>query len=207
MTNKLLSSFRDGPGDGDPATSVTLLRRVRERDQGAWDRLVRLYGPVVQRWCRKASLQESDAADVAQEVFLTVARRLDEFRREGPADSFRGWLYTITFHKVGDHLRRKERAGAPEGGTDARLRLEGMPERLPPEEADEDDSGVVHRALELIRPEFGDRAWQMFWRATAGGEATQAIADDLGVTPDAVRMAKARVLRRCREELAGLAEF
>jgi RNA polymerase sigma-70 factor, ECF subfamily len=206
MTDNLLDSFRAAPG-GEPLTSATLLRRVTERDQDAWDRLVRLYGPLVQRWCRKAGLQESDAADVAQEAFLAVSRRIGDFRRDRPGDTFRGWLYLITFHKVGDHLRRKHRAGQPEGGTEARLRLEGLPEQPPPDEADDDDSGVVHRALELIRPEFGERSWQMFWRATAGGEATQTIADDLGVTPDAVRMAKARVLRRCREELAGLAEL
>lgn len=204
----------DQPGSGgtlpnrDPVTSMSLLVRVRGRDQDAWGRLVRLYGPLVERWCHTAGIPESDTADIAQEVFLTVSRRVAEFRRDRPGDSFRGWLYTITYNKVGEHLRGKRRStGRPEGGTEARLRLEAVPEQPPPEEAVADDTGVIHRALELIRPEFSERTWHMFWRATAGGEPTRAIADDMRVTPDAVRMAKARVLRRCREELAGLVEL
>jgi RNA polymerase sigma-70 factor (ECF subfamily) len=108
-----------GPGDvpvgGAPTSSASdsLFRRLRAREGAAWHRLVRLYGPVVYGWCRRAGLQEADAADVGQEVFAAVAGGIDAFRRDRPGDSFRGWLWGITRHKVNDLWRR--RAGQPDG--------------------------------------------------------------------------------------------
>src|SRR5262249_27276083 len=69
-------------GEAAGATSLGLLERARSHDAAAWGRLVQLYAPLVDRWCRQASLQDADAADVRQEVFLAVARGLDEFRRD-----------------------------------------------------------------------------------------------------------------------------
>ena len=57
-----------------------LLRQVREHDAQAWGRLVRIYGPLVYQWCRSQKLQASDAADVMQEVFQSVAANIDRIR-------------------------------------------------------------------------------------------------------------------------------
>jgi hypothetical protein len=83
-------------GDANPSVGSTLLERLRAGQTDAWERLARLYGQTVYVWCRGAGVPEADAADVSQEVFAAVARHLADFRREGPGDSFRGWLWTIT---------------------------------------------------------------------------------------------------------------
>ncbi len=56
----------------------------------------------------------------------------------------------------------------------------------------------------MIRGEFEERTWQAFYRVTVEGQAAKHVAENLGVTPSAVRLAKSRVLRRLREEMAGL---
>jgi RNA polymerase sigma-70 factor (ECF subfamily) len=185
-------------------TSVTLLERIRHQEPYAWHRLVHLYGPLVFQWCRRSQLRAEDAADISQEVFRTVAARIADFRRTRPGDSFRGWLWTITRYKIGDHLRRLQRQPAAAGGSEAHLRLLELPEQAPEEDSPTETANLVHRALDLIRPEFEDRTWQAFWRATIEGHAPRDIAAELGVTPDAVRMAKSRVLRRLRQELPDL---
>ena len=76
-------------------TSETLLGKVRGGDSDSWDRLVRLYSPVVYAKLRKSGLCENDAADVSQDVFLKVHRSLDTFRRNPPEFRFRKWLATI----------------------------------------------------------------------------------------------------------------
>ena len=75
-------------------TSPTLLHRLRDpaRDHQAWAELVRRYGPLVYRWCRQAGLQDADAADVGQDVFRSVAKKIAGFRREKEGDTLRGWL-------------------------------------------------------------------------------------------------------------------
>jgi RNA polymerase sigma-70 factor, ECF subfamily len=194
------------PGTPAEPTSLTLLERVRNQDADGWRRLVQLYGPLVYQWCRRQRLRDEDAADVSQEVFRTVAQRIDTFRRDGPGASFRGWLWTITRNKIGDHFRREEGRPAAAGGTDAHLRLQEVPEQLPDDEQSQADThSLTHRALALIRTEFEERTWQAFWRTVVDNEAPRDVAAELGVTPDAVRMAKSRVLRRLREELPDLA--
>ena len=69
MTSNLSGSPQDDPG----TTSVSLVDRLKWDDPEGWRRHVRLYGPLIYRWCRRGRLQPEDAADVVQEVFRTVA--------------------------------------------------------------------------------------------------------------------------------------
>ncbi len=66
-------------------------------------------------------------------------------------------------------------------------------------------SGVLHRAMNLVRSEFEERTWNAFWRSAVNEEPTSEIALSLGITANSVRQAKSRVLRRLREELGELA--
>lgn len=187
-----------------PPTSLSLIQRVRAKDQEAWRQLVYIYGPLIHHWCRGCGLALADSADVAQEVFLAVAGEIATFQRNRPGQTFRGWLWGITRHKIGDHFRRRQRQPQAEGGSDAQWRMAQVPEEPPPDDQVDVGSGLAHRALEVIRPEFQERTWQAFWRAAVGGQAPAGIAADLGVTPDAVRLAKSRVLRRLRVVLTDL---
>ena len=188
------------------STSSSLIARLRARDPTAWERLCELYGPLVYRWARSAGLQDTDAADIVQDVFQAVASGIESFRHDSPGDSFRGWLWGITRNKLHDHFRR--RAGRPvaTGGTDANEQLMQVPEA--PHEASSatlgTDAALVHRALEVIRVEFEDRTWQAFWRLAIDAQPAADIARDLGMTPRAVRQAKYRVLQRLRAELPDL---
>jgi RNA polymerase sigma-70 factor (ECF subfamily) len=188
-------------------TSLTLLERVRDRDQEAWRRLLHLYGPMVARWCSYGGVFGQDADDIQQEVFQAVAAGLDSFRRDRPGDTFRGWLRGITRNKLLDHYRRREKHPAAEGGTEAHLQMQHVAEQPLPEDTAEELGALYHRALELVRGEFEPRTWEAFWRAAVEDQSPALIAADLGVTPAAVRKAKSRVLHRLREELGELLPY
>lgn len=197
-----------GPEPGSGLTSLSLLAQVRTLDPEAWRRLVHLYSPQVFGWCRRAGLKSEDAADVLQNVFLAVATRVADFRRDTPADSFRGWLWGITRFKIADHFRARARAPAGAGGSTALGRLNDVsdgagPPDPEPSEAD-DKTQLLHRALEMIRGDFAANTWQAFWRTAVDGHPATEVARELGMTPDAVYQAKARVLRRVREEFDDL---
>jgi RNA polymerase sigma-70 factor, ECF subfamily len=187
----------------DKTTSVTLLERVRDRDEVAWRRLLFLYGPLIARWCSHWGVRDQDADDIQQEVFLAVAAGVDAFRRDRPGDTFRGWLRGITRNKLLDRYRRRSGPEA-QGGTESHLLLQQVPEPELPDDAETDVQGLYHRALELVRVEFESRTWEAFWRAAVDGHAPADIAADLGVTAAAVRKAKSRVLHRLRQELGEL---
>ena len=194
-------SAGDQPADDSSSTSLTLLDRARREDPEAWRRLVQLYGPTVFGWCRQSALQASDAADIVQEVFRAVWAGIGGLRKDRPADSFRGWLWTITRNKLRDHLRRCALRPVAPGGTDAYQQLQQLPDV--PREATrlEEDRSLTHRALQLIRAEFEDRTWEAFWASAVEGCSADDIARDLGMTKGAVRQAKYRVLQRLRQDL------
>ncbi len=169
-----------------------------------------LYSPLVYHWCARAEVRGADADDVSQEVFRAVAGHLQDFRRDRPGDTFRGWLRVITRNMILLHFRRRGRQPQGSGGTDALLQLHEVPDRtaeLPDDvEAEMEMDDLRQRALELVRIEFEERTWQMFWLTFVEERSPVDIAAELGVTAAAVRMAKSRVLRRLKEEFADLIE-
>jgi RNA polymerase sigma-70 factor (ECF subfamily) len=203
---------RDRAVRDDPSSiSSTLLERVQARRPEAWERLVRLYSPVIYRWCRRAGLQAVDAADVLQEVLSAVLTHVPEFRRDRPEDSFTAWLATITRNKIRDHYRRRAGRVEARGGSTIGRQLAEIPE--PPELSDdvvqpdaESTAILSRRGLDLIRAEFENRTWEAFWRTAVEGHSPADVADDLGMSLAAVYMAKSRVVRRLRRELGELCD-
>ena len=80
----------DAPGT-QVSLSASLLQRLLDRSETAWQRLDYLYRGTILGWCRAARLSEADAEDVTQSVMQALANHLDQFRRK-PGSSFRAWL-------------------------------------------------------------------------------------------------------------------
>ena len=192
--------------DPTPAqlTSLTLLLRARSRDEEAWAQLHRLYRPFVLYWCMRWGVRNEDADDVAQEVFRAATVGLDGFRRDRPGDSFRGWLRGITHNMVLQHFRKAERHVLAAGGSDMIQHLHQIPAPSENDDPEEQISQLHRRALDLVRGEFEDRSWQMFWQTAIEGQTPADVGAKLGVSAAAVRQAKSRVLRRLKEEVGDL---
>ena len=199
---------RDESGSSgiEPASvSSSLMNRLKAQDPEAWERMVGLYYPLVYGWCRRRGLQPQDAADVVQDVFRSVHTALERFHRNQPGESFRGWLYGITRHKLVDYWRKQENA------VDGRASSDGLSGVFDSQESEADSSkpseheatGLMRRALELVRAEFEPRTWQAFWRVSVDGCSAAETARELSVSVNVVYLAKSRVLRRLREELDG----
>ena len=191
------------------SVSSTLLDQLRAARPEAWERFVRLYSPVIYRWCRRSGLTAEDAADVFQEVLAAVLLHLPGFRRDRPQDSFSGWLAAITRNKVRDHYRRQRGKAEARGGSTAQRQMAEV--REPPDsseaciQADAESAACLsRRVLEMIRVEFQSRTWEAFWRTTVDVQAPAQVAADLEMSVAAVYMAKSRVLRRLRQVMGEL---
>ncbi len=71
-------------------TAISLLERLRKPDPDAWERLIRIYTPLLLFWCRRLGLNDADAADLTQDVLVVLVKKLPEFQYQ-PGKSFRGW--------------------------------------------------------------------------------------------------------------------
>lgn len=186
------------------ATSLSLIQQVQSESAEAWERLSYIYSPLVYGWVRRSGIQEADAADIVQNVFTQVARAIGRFEHK----KFRGWLMTITKNEIRLWFRnRKREVAQAAGGTAAMLQMNGTPDFDESavdglEESESEAQAVVRRAAETIKDDYQPHTWQAFWRSTVEGHDGAAIAEDLGMTPKAVRQAKFRVLTRLREMLS-----
>jgi RNA polymerase sigma-70 factor, ECF subfamily len=180
-------------------TPVSLLERLRQPgNQPAWDRFVDLYTPLLYHWGRRAGLQEPDVADLVQDVFQILIRKMSVFEYDQDR-TFRGWLRTILLNQWRSNLRR--RTEKPLGNGDAHLVVADKESDLIEKEYRE---YLVARAMHVMKTDFEAATWQACWEHVACGRPVADVAGELGITVNAVYLAKARVLRRLREELAGL---
>lgn len=182
-------------------TSASLLQRLREpQSQQAWTRFVQLYTPLLFHWARRLGLQETDAADLVQDVLTLLVRKLPEFTYDGNK-SFRAWLRTVTHNCWRNRCRRVQlphEANAPD--------VEELPARAEHDLLSETEyrQWLVGRALELMQREFQPSTWKACWECVVSGRPAAEVAAELGISIGAVYMAKSRVLSRLRQELADL---
>lgn len=184
-----------------PDTSATLLDRLRRPDDpAAWDRFTTLYTPLLHTWAARQGFHPADAADLVQDVLVKLLRELPRYVR-GPGQSFRGWLRTLATNAGRDFRRRAATRPLPpaDGLADAADPADGF------DEADH-RRALVARGLSLIRSEFAGRTWEAFEGVVVRGRAVADVAAELGLTANAVYLARHRVLTRLRREIDGFLE-
>jgi RNA polymerase sigma-70 factor (ECF subfamily) len=190
-------------------TSVSLLERLSGRPTGDdWRRLLELYQPLLCVWMTRSGVAAADADDLTQEVLLVVFREVGGFERRGNG-AFRAWLRTILANRVSNYFRAQQRRPTATGGSDF---LQSLDELESPESAlsarwdREHDDHVVASLLRQVRPHFAPATWQAFRRHVQEGEPAARVAAELGLSLNSVLLAKSRVLKRLRDELAGLVD-
>lgn len=191
-----------------PETSVSLLDQLRVASNSeAWTRLVDLYGPLIRSWLRRQGLPTQDVDDVVQEVLTVVVRRVGEFDRQPRTGAFRRWLRTIAINCLRDFWRARRNKAQASGDDKVQALLEQWsdPESGLSKQWDrEHDRHVTQKLLELIRPHFEDKTWEAFHRVALLEQTPTEVAAALGLTVNAVFIAKSRVLTRLRQEGQGL---
>jgi RNA polymerase sigma-70 factor (ECF subfamily) len=192
-------------------TSHSLLDRLRtQEDAAAWERLVAVYRPWIVSWITSHGVADSDADDLAQEVLLVVLRELPHFQHNRRAGAFRAWLRNITVHRLRDFVRSRRYQPEP-GGDSAFLdrlnQLEDPGSQLSRQWDDEHDRHVVRRLLALVQGEFQESTWRAFRAVMLEGAAPAEAAARLGMSVNAVLLAKSRILARLRQECQGLVDL
>ena len=191
-------------------TSMTLLNSLqRTNDPETWDRLVRLYEPLLTIWLRKYDVQSSDADDLVQDVLMAVSRDLKSFDHNGRPGAFRTWLRAILVNRLRNFWRARGRRPQAPGDSDIDRRLSQLED--PASEMSQlwnrqHDRHIAQQLLTLSQPLFAPTTWTAFSRVAIDGDQPDVVARELGISVNAVFIAKSRVLSRLRQEADGLVE-
>jgi RNA polymerase sigma-70 factor, ECF subfamily len=83
-----------------------LVEQILNGDYSHFRHLVEEYKLQVQRTCYGFTQSQSDAEDIAQEVFIEVFESLGSFRHQSKIST---WIYRIAVNKSLNHLRKQKR--------------------------------------------------------------------------------------------------
>lgn len=194
------------------STSLSILERAKSRrDEQAWRDLEQIYSPLLRRWLIQYQVPESDADDLIQEVLLFVAQRIPDFEHNGRQGAFRGWLRQVLANRLRKLWNaRKDRPGQVGTGNSQVMQLlhqlEDPHSGLSQLWSREHDRHVLAETMSRVQQEFAGTTWEAFRLTSIHGEKAREVAEKLQISPNAVWIAKSKVLRRLRELSAGLVD-
>lgn len=193
-----------------PETSESLMLRVKDpADAVAWSTLLEIYRPVVLRMAANRGLQSTDAEDLAQGVFISIARSVGDWEFGEDLPPFRVWLCRIARNAIVNAITRR-RPDTAAGSTSIHELLAEVPER---------DAGVTEELLQdsrreafrwaaaEIKHEFKPATWLMFWQTSVDGKAIADVAKELERTTGAVYLARCRVMQRLKEKTGEISQI
>lgn len=192
------------PRDFSNETSPTLLGRLAAgTSDDAWNEFVEQYAPAVQAWAWQTGLQDSDAADVTQEVLLKLLEKMRTFQYDRSRGSFRGWLKTVTVNAARDLGRQRSRlpdgpaglssVGDPKSWDDLGRRID-----------EEYQRHLVHQAEQLVRDKISSEQWAVYELVVQQNQSAADVAKQLKMKVADVYVAKSRMLKRLREVVTTL---
>jgi RNA polymerase sigma-70 factor (ECF subfamily) len=190
-----------------PETNHSLVARVKDLGDGAsWIEFMGIYQPVVYRMAKRRGLQDADANDVMQQVFVSVAGAIDRWEPGEGLPPFRAWLTTITKNAISKALSRRPRDRAA-GSTSVMEQLNAVADgdvSTDEEFIAQSRQQMFRWAAQRVRVDFAQATWDMFWRTSVLGESVSEVAAATGRTTGAIYIARHRVVARLKEEIADL---
>ena len=170
-----------------------VLAAAQQGNEAAFSRLWRDCNPVLLRYLRVISPEVAE--DVAAETWLHVVRGLTAFR--GGERAWRAWLFTTARRRVVDEGRRRARRPV-------RPLEETLPSQLPvsPDAADVAIEHLRTRAAMALVARLPPHQAEVVLLRVVAGLDTETVAELVGRSPGAVRVAAHRGLRRMAEILS-----
>src|SRR5919107_2058604 len=87
------------------ATDYELTQAASTGDMGAFEEIYRRHHRRVYSLCLRMTQNQSEAEDLAQDVFVQLFRKASSFRGES---AFTTWLHRMTVNQVLMHFRKKK---------------------------------------------------------------------------------------------------
>jgi serpin B len=182
------------PGAGDPTDGSLLTRFADDRDEAAFELLLRRHGPMVWNVCRRVLASAGDADDAFQATFLVLVRKARSIAKR---DSVASWLHGVAHRVALDARASAARRRAHERG--AAMPTEGLPA---------DGAGAeVRQVLDEELRRLPEKYRAPLVLCYLEGKTNDEAACELGCTRGTVagRLSRARDLLRGRLARRGLA--
>jgi len=189
-------------------TSLTLLASLRDSaDNDAWHRFDQRYRHLLVQFAERIGLDHHEADEVAQQTLIAFSEAHRKGRYDRNQGRFRNWLLGIAQHKIADLCAERKKLPTPIGSPNATHRsfpLLHDADRMSAIWDREWETFVMTECFRMAEERFSPRDFHIFERLTLEKEKVESVADDYGLSREAVRQIRHRILRymrSVREEL------
>lgn len=167
-------------------TLEELIIKCKERDVKAQEVLYRNYSGVLFSICLKYSRNQAEAEDNLQDAFLTIFKRIGQFKGTG---SFEGWIKRIAVNTCLQKYRKQKVFDLSNEG------------QIPEEETEVTDEGVPLDYLLKIIQELPDRYRLVFNLYVMDDYSHKEIAEMLGISDGTSKSNLARARRILKSKI------
>ena len=179
---------------------AALVKRCQKGDQSAWDELVDRYQRLIYAVPRRAGLSDEQAADVFQEVFVTLLEKIDDIREP---EKIRSWMVTTAKFKTWGIIRgTKDRYGpATDEEMDAEMAAIADTSPLADDMLIEvEEQHLIRSALKLIE-ERCQKILSMIYLCDPAASYAE-VAAAIGVGETSISPLRTRCLKKLEKVLA-----
>jgi RNA polymerase sigma-70 factor (ECF subfamily) len=165
-----------------------LIIQCKKQDARAQEELYKRYSGILFSICLRYSPNYSEAQDSLQDSFLTIFKKVDQYKGKG---SFEGWIKRITVNTVLQKYRRKSVFSI--------AREDQIVDEI---EVEVEDDGVPLDFLLKIIQELPDRYRLVFTMYVMDDYAHKDIAEMLGISDGTSKsnLARARIILKTKIE-------
>jgi len=149
-------------------TRWSLLSRLKNwEDQDSWREFFNTYWQLIYSMGMRSGLSHAEAEEVVQEVVISVAKKMGEFKANSRRGSFKAWLLTLTRWRIKDQLRKRGNVPELHRASDDTARtatIDRIPdlERFETEWNSEWESQVLKSALDRVKQKVKPEMFQVF---------------------------------------------
>lgn len=197
-------------------TRKSLLGRLKNwQDDESWGDFFNTYWKLIYNFALQRGLSHQEAEEVVQDTVVAVAKSIPKFEYDPAKCAFKTWLLTVTRSKIANQLERRARRAALAVGAPDDSRQTSLVESLPDDQAQEQlenawneewQKNLMDAAVHRLKRRVSIEQFQMFDLFVLKGWPARDVAKTLGVTVAHVYVAKHRLAKLVREEVAALEE-
>ena len=193
-------------------TRASLLSRLKNwEDADSWQDFANTYERLIYTTAIRSGLTDPEAKDVLQEVLLSVAKRIDEFKSDPARGTFKGWLLNLTRWRITDQVRKRSVASVGAGKPKAPDETPTV-ERIPDGSVDimeriwesEWKQSLLEAAVARLRRRTKPKQFQIFELYALRNWPGHKVGKELGVSLGQIYLVNHRLGKLLRQELASL---
>lgn len=185
------------------ATRRSLLTRLKDwGDRAGWREFFDTYWQLIYSVAKRSGMREEDAHELVQDVMVSVANQMPDFRYDRAKGSFRGFLMRIVHRRIADFWRRGVAARKMTVAIEDQVDFaEPVTEDFERQWDSEWKSRMLEVALRRVRGKVKLRHYMIFEMAVLRDAPVAEIKRTLGVGLALIYVVKHRIQRLVAAEL------